>query len=85
LTNLDYYDYLAESQRKSRAGSPIRGTATERGGFYSPSRSTKKDIDAYMTPSKRATSPGRMSMSAKKAESPMKGIEEVHLASALKD
>jgi len=81
LTNLDYYDYLAESSRKSRQNSPPRGSVSAR--YNSPSRSTRIEEPLYQTPSKRSGSPSRFT--SVKKESPMKGIEEVHLASALKD
>jgi Ca2+-binding EF-hand superfamily protein len=98
LSNLDYYDYLTQSTRKS----PLRGRSPSRLTYtaYSPSRlspsradilEVERDIaltkSMYQTPTKTrlSVSPSRLSSSKKVLSSPMKGNEEEHLAIALKE
>jgi Ca2+-binding EF-hand superfamily protein len=92
LTNSDYYDYLSESARKSslrratslgRSASPTR--LTQSYVASSPRRDLNKS--GYLTPTRsRVASPSRgRSPSRIEPGSPMKGFEEDHLASALRE
>jgi len=79
LSNLDYYDYLSSSAKKSNRASysPVRSTNKKlaESTYESPSRNA-----GYTTPSKsRSRSP------VKEYKSPLKEIEEDQLARALKE
>lgn len=79
LSNLDYYDYLSSSAKKSsrQSYSPVRSTYKKlhESTYESPSKNL-----GYTTPSKsRSRSP------VKEYKSPLKEIEEDQLARALKE
>jgi len=81
LSNLDYYDYLSNSAKKSSrlSYSPVRSTHKKltESTYESPSRSRNA---GYTTPSKSSSrSP------VKEYKSPLKEIEEDQLARALKE
>jgi len=94
LSNYDYFDYLDESARKSalrKSASPRRlRTASLHASYVatSPSRTKTTSIgkSGYLTPTrtKNIASPTR-SPSRLEATSPLKGNEEEHFATALRE